>query len=204
MPALVDASSQTIVRRELLEIMRDFSTSFKPFHAESAPDLCPVALRSDIDEWNQKLSTMIALGIHQIGFAEDQAAYDEASDAFFNALKEIDNRLASRRYFHGDSLTESDIVLFTPLVRLEIFYAPVFGVNKYNLSDFPHLCGYLRELYALPAFRDTTDFATIKDGSFLGKKTQARLYRLVAPAGPDLSHWSLPHKRTDDTYHFWS
>lgn len=203
-PVLVDHKTQEIVRRESLEILRDFSTAFKPLHTAKAPDLYPEALRADIDEWNAKLSASITLGVNQIGFAEDQAAYNQASEAFFTALQEVDERLASRRYFHGPQLTETDIVLYTPLVRLEVFYEPVFGANKQPLRDFPHLWAYLRELYAIPAFRDTTDFETFKVGSFLGKIGQTRLSRPVVPAGPDMSHWSAPHERTDDTYHFWS
>lgn len=119
--------------------MCDFSVAFKSFCAERDPVLYLVALRSDIDEWTQKLSTIIALGINQIGFVTDQAAYDEASDASFDALREIDNRLVSRCCFHGEQLTESDITLYTPLVRREVFYAPVFGVNKHCLRAFFHL-----------------------------------------------------------------
>lgn len=203
-PALVDVTTQEIVRQESLEILRDFSTAFKPLHSVKAPDLYPDDLRQEIDEWNQKISAEITMGPHKIGLAEDQAAYDEASDAFFDALQEIDTRLTNRRYFHGEQLTETDIVLYTPLVRLEVLYAPIFGVNKHALSDFPHLWAYMRELYALPAFRETTDFEAYKQGSYLGKMGQTRLTRLVVPAGPDMSHWSAPHDRSDDTYHFWS
>lgn len=203
-PTLVDTQSQTIVRKESLEILRDFSTAFKPLHAAKAPDLYPEPLRQEIDEWNQKLTTSLLNGLNKIGCAQDQASYDAASEAFFTSLQEIDARLANRPYFHGHQLTETDIVLYTPLVRLEIFYAPVFGANKHSLRDFPNLWSYLRNLYAHPAFRDTTDFEAIKTGSYLGKIGQTILQRPVVPAGPDLSHWSSPRQRTDDTYHFWS
>lgn len=203
-PALVDTKTQQMVRKESLDIVRELSTAFKPLHTAKAPDLYPGALHQEIDEWNDKLSAALTIGVNKIGFAQDQASYDEASDAFFTALEEIDTRLASRRYFHGDQLTETDIVLYTPLARLEVFYAPVFGANKQSLSDFPHLWAYLRHLYAIPAFRETTDFDAFKEGSYLGKIGQERLTRLVVPAGPDMSHWSTPHERSDDTYHFWS
>lgn len=203
-PILVDIPSGTIVRRESHDILRDFIVAFKPMHSENAPDLYPVHLRQAIDELNERIMNHIANGVYAIGLAETQSEYDTASDAFFNTLEDIEYRLSKQRYLHGETLTESDIILFTPLVRLDVVYNPLFKANKKRLTDYTHLWGYMKELYQMPAFQDTTDFNAIKKGYYTGASAAKwGKSSSIVPAGPDTSIWTEPHGRQDETYHFW-
>jgi putative glutathione S-transferase len=65
------------------------------------------------------------------------------------AFRELNQRVGGSRYLLGDRLTEADVRLWVHLVR----YAP-------GLSDYPCLEEYVRELYELPAFKQTTDFTS--------------------------------------------
>ena len=57
------------------------------------------------------------------GFATTQGAYEEAYDALFSALNEIDARLGRSHYLLGDRVTEADWRLFTTLIRFDAVYS---------------------------------------------------------------------------------
>ena len=48
-PVLWDLRRKTILNNESREILRMFTTTFKPWHKEGAPDLCPEHLQEEID-----------------------------------------------------------------------------------------------------------------------------------------------------------
>ncbi len=75
-------------------------------------------------------------------------------------LEELDERLAGCRFLFGGEITEADVRLWPTLARFDTGYNPLAGVTERRLTEFPHLWGYARDLYQLPAFRDTTDFAS--------------------------------------------
>ena len=74
-------------------------------------------------------------------------------------LRILDRRLADQRYLLGNVLTEADVRLWVTLVRFDV------GPNADRqivdgLHEYPNLWAYARDLYAIPAFRDSTDFTT--------------------------------------------
>ena len=75
---------------------------------------------------------------------------------------------------------------------LDAVYHYHFKVNLRRLTDYPNLWGYARDLYSLPAFRDTTNFDHIKRHYYTTHPhiNPAR----IAPDGP-LLDWSAPHDR---------
>jgi glutathionyl-hydroquinone reductase len=48
--------------------------------------------------------------------------------------------------------------LWPTLARFDLGYNPLGKISERRLADFPALWGYARDLYHLPAFRETTDF----------------------------------------------
>ncbi|MBN9619537.1 MAG: glutathione S-transferase C-terminal domain-containing protein, partial [Actinobacteria bacterium] len=88
-----------------------------------------------------------------------QALYDvTARDQLLAAFARLDRRLAGRRYLLGDAITSADARLWVSLVRYDV------GPNAHGsigprLESYPDLWRYARDLYAQPAFRDTTRFA---------------------------------------------
>jgi glutathionyl-hydroquinone reductase len=53
---------------------------------------------------------------------------------------------------------EADVRLWPMLARFDPGYNPLGKISERRLVDFPSLWGYARDLYHLPAFRETTDF----------------------------------------------
>lgn len=194
-PVLVDEETGHIVRQESAEILRDFSTAFKSLHREGAPDLYPEDKREAIDEWNERIARDINSGIYGIGFAKDQEKYDEAMKPFFDTLDELEEMLEKNRYIHGDGITESDIFLYSTLVRFDITYYSMFKANRNKLQDFPNLWNYAKDLYQTKGFGSTTEPESIKRAFNLGTMGERLNSNGIIPAGPDMSLWEEPYNR---------
>jgi putative glutathione S-transferase len=78
------------------------------------------------------------------------------------------------------------------LARFDAVYHYHFKVNLRRLTDYPNLWGYVRDLYSLPAFRDTTNFDHIKR-HYYTTHPHINPSRIV-PDGP-LLDWAAPHNR---------
>ncbi|MEY8293055.1 glutathione S-transferase C-terminal domain-containing protein [Carnobacteriaceae bacterium 52-44] len=194
-PALVDIETGHVVRQESADILRDFSTVFKPLHREGAPDLYPEEKQEAIDKWNERIGSEINSGIYKIGFAKTQEDYEEAVTNFFNVLDELEEILTENRYIHGEHITESDIFLYPTLVRFDITYYSMFKANRNKLQDFPNLWEYARDLYQTKGFGSTTEPESIKRAFNLGTMGERLGSNGIIPVGPDMSTWEEPHTR---------
>ena len=97
-------------------------------------DFYPPHLRAEIDRINAQVYANVNNGVYRCGFARSQAAYDEAYDALFATLDEIEARLGRQRYLVGNQITEADWRLFPTLVRFDVAY---FSLFKCNRSESP-------------------------------------------------------------------
>jgi putative glutathione S-transferase len=195
-PAIVDIHTKSVVQNDYLRLTYYFEKEWQPFHRPGAPDLFPTDLQGEIEALNQAIFDDINNGVYQCGFAKSQEAYDEAFDHVFARLDELEARLATRRYLHGDRMTDSDVRLYVTFARFDIEYYGAFLVNQRRLIDYPNLWAYARDLYQTPGFGSTTDFVAIKKhfwgaGHIRPNGSVAR----ILPRGPDLSLWDLPHGR---------
>jgi putative glutathione S-transferase len=192
-PAVVDILSGKLVTNDYPQITLDLSTQWGAYHREGAPDLYPEQYRDEIDEINRQVYADVNAAVYEAGFATKQAAYDDAYRRLFARLDALSQRLETRRYLVGDTITEADIRLFTTLVRFDPVYHGHFKCNRNKLAEMPVLWAYARDLFQTPGFGDTVDFDHIKrhyyqvhDGI---NPTQ------IVPNGPDLSLWATPHDR---------
>jgi len=80
---------------------------------------CDQALRSEIDAVNEWVYLDINNGVYKCGFAQSQAAYDDAFNALFASLDKLESLLSQRRYVAGDQMTEADVRAFATLVRFD-------------------------------------------------------------------------------------
>jgi putative glutathione S-transferase len=71
-------------------------------------------------------------------------------------------RLSERRFLVGSRFTEADVRLFTTAVRFDLVYYSHFKCNVRHLWDFPHIGGWLKDVYQLPGVAETVDFLHIK------------------------------------------
>ena len=85
----------------------------------------------------------------------------------------------------GERLTLADVVLFPTLIRLELVYAPLFGVSRRPLWQLPALWNWRRRFFALPGVATTCTPDAWRSDYF------GALFPLhasgIVPAGPDLA-----------------
>jgi len=192
-PAIVDTRTGQVVTNDYPSITIDMSLEWGAYHREGAPDLYPEHLRPEIDAINRDVFTDVNNGVYRCGFAGSQEAYAAAYTRLFARLDLLSERLATRRYLVGDTITEADVRLFTTLVRFDAVYHGHFKCNRQKLSEMPVLWAYARDLFQTPGFGDTVDFDHIKRHYY-------EVHRDInptgiVPLGPDLSGWLTPHGR---------
>jgi putative glutathione S-transferase len=187
-PTLWDRRLGKVVNNESSEIMRMFEHEFTGV-ATTPRDLRPQALRALIDDTNNWVYDGINNGVYKVGFAGSQAAYEAALETLFTALDRCESILAGQRYLCGNTLTESDIRLFPTLVRFDPVYFGHFKCNTRRISDYPHLSGYLRDLYQTPGFAQTVNVQAYKLG-YMGRSERLNPSRIIPP-GPALD-WDAP------------
>ncbi|WHT21156.1 glutathione S-transferase family protein [Crossiella sp. CA-258035] len=192
-PSIVDIQTGEVVTNDYPRITLDLNTEWHALHRPGAPDLYPEALRAEIDEVSEGIFTDVNNGVYRCGFATTQEAYEEAFTALFARLDELTDRLATRRYLVGDTITEADIRLFTTLVRFDAVYHGHFKANRHKLTELPVLWAYARDLYTTPGFGDTVNWDHIKRHYYV-THDNINPTRIV-PLGPDLTHWFEPHGR---------
>jgi putative glutathione S-transferase len=194
-PAVVDVPTGAVVTNDFAQITLDLSTEWTAYHRDGAPDLYPEHLRDEMAEVMQRIYTEVNNGVYRCGFAGSQRAYDRAYDRLWTALDWLAERLATRRFLMGATITEADVRLFTTLARFDAVYHGHFKCNRQKLSELPVLWAYARDLFQTPGFGDTTDFPQIKEHYYVVhadiNPTQ------VIPKGPDTSNWLTPHGRDE-------
>jgi glutathionyl-hydroquinone reductase len=194
-PAIVDIPSGAVVTAHFLHITLDMESEWTAYHRPGAPDLYPEHLRDEIEEVSAHVYRDVNNGVYRCGFATSQAAYDGAYRRLFARLDWLAERLATRRYLVGDTITEADVRLWTTLVRFDPVYHGHFKCNRNKLTEMPVLWAYARDLFQTPGFGDTIDFVQIKQ-HYYRVHTNLNPSKIV-PAGPDLSGWLTPHGRED-------
>lgn len=193
-PVLWDKETGTIVSNESAEIIRMLNSAFDDVEGIAHPerDYYPADLRAAIDAMNERVYHAINNGVYKTGFATTQEAYEEAFDTLFDALDEVDERLGRKRYLMGGRVTEADWRLFTTLVRFDPVYVGHFKCNRQRIADYPHLSGYLRDLYQWPSIAETVHLDHIKNHYYASHES-VNPTRIVAK-GPALD-LAAPHGR---------
>jgi len=195
-PVLWDTQRERIVNNESADIIAMLNSAWDAWAEHPALDLYPEALRAQIDELNARIYDNVNNGVYRSGFASSQEAYEEAVFPLFQTLDELDERLATRRFLVGDAQTLADWRLFTTLVRFDPVYVGHFKCNLRRIADYPHLSGYLRDLYQTPGVAGTVDLDQIKRHYYM---THAGINPTgVVPAGP-IMDLDAPHGREELT-----
>ena len=190
-PVLWDKQQHCIVNNESAELIRMLNSAFDDIGATPG-DYYPHALRGDIDKFNAKIYPNVNNGVYKAGFATTQRAYEQAVMPLFATLDELDQHLSHHRYLAGEQITEADWRLFTTLIRFDTVYYSHFKCNIKRITDYPHLSGYLRELYQWPGIKDTINMAHIKQHYY---RSHLNINPTgIVPVGPDLD-LERPHGR---------
>lgn len=192
-PVLWDKQTKTIVSNESSEIIRMFNSAFDEVGAK-LDDYYPEHLRGEIDALNERIYETVNNGVYRAGFATTQQAYEEAVGPLFETLDWLEQRLSTRRYLTGSTITEADWRLFTTLVRFDPVYVGHFKCNIRRIADYPNLLGYVCDLYQQPGIDKTVNMHHIKSHYYQSHGSINPT--AVVPVGPNLDY-SAPHNRAD-------
>ena len=190
-PALWDRETHTLASNHYPTLTADLETEFRA-HADPSIDLYPEHLRAEIDAINAEITRDLAGASFAALSARTQADYDTVADRVFGALDRFDARLATQRYLVGGQLTDADLLLYVNLVRFDVIAVPLARLSRRRIVDYPSLWPYARDLYQRPAFRQTTNFDHIREGTF--RTRPATNPHRIVPAAPE-ADWEAPHDR---------
>jgi len=190
-PVLWDKQTRRIVNNSEDDICRMFNDAFGEL-SEPRVDLFPRDIANEHAELAGFIYDDVNNGVYKAGFATSQGAYEQACRALFAALDKLEQRLGVRRYLFGARIVEADWRLFCTLIRFDAVYHGHFKCNVRRIVDYPHLDGYLRDLYQQPGIAETVNFDHIKRHYYIThddiNPTQ------IVPIGPEL-HLDRPHGR---------
>lgn len=174
-PVLWDRKRRRIVSTESGDIMRMFGSAWNALGGAAQADLYPEPLRERIDSLNEWLAQRINDAVYDVGQATVQHAYEAAHRKLFEALDELEQRLARSRFLLGSEPVESDWRLFPTLVRFDAVYLPLFKCSRNSLVEMSNLWNYTRDLYQLPGVA-----ATVRHG-----ETMRHYYRSFPALNPN-------------------
>ncbi len=165
-PILWDKTTKTIVNNESAEIIIILNEQFNQFAEKPELNLYPDDLRSQIEEWNEKIYHNVNNGVYRCGFATTQSAYEEACQGLFDTLDTIESHLQDNLYLCGEQITLADVRLFTTLIRFDVAYYSLFKCSLKRISDYPNLSRYVTQIDNLPNIKETYDVDAVKQDYF--------------------------------------
>jgi putative glutathione S-transferase len=174
-PMLWDRKTEVVVSNDSGDIMRMLEESFdhllpKDRQEANRPGggLYPEVLRPKIEAMNKWIQSDINACVYDIVAATDQESYDDRIKTLFSALDHVEAHLTtpgSGPFLFGETITETDIRLFTSIVRFDIVYYTTFHCSlKLIRYDYPNLYKWMQQLYwddsplTNGAFKNTTLF----------------------------------------------
>jgi putative glutathione S-transferase len=191
-PVLWDKEAKKIVNNCEDDICRMFNDAFNDFAKNKHVDFFPKEIEAEHAKLSDFIYDNVNNGVYKAGFATRQRPYEISCRKLFEALDELEKRLARSRYLFGDRIVEADWRLFCTLVRFDAVYHGHFKCNLRRIIDYPNLQGYLMDLYQQPGIGGTVNFDHIKRHYYM-THTEINPTRIV-PIGPVLD-LTGPHGR---------
>jgi glutathionyl-hydroquinone reductase len=183
-PVLWDKEARRIVNNCEDEICRMFNDAFRGLAKNEKVDLFPKDIAAEQEKLSDFVYDKINNGVYKAGFTTRQRVYERACKQLFDALDELETRLAKSRYLFGNRIVETDWRLFCTLVRFDVVYYIHFKCSLRRIVDYPNLQGYLMDLYQNDGVAETVNFDHIKRHYYMTHE-QINPSRIV-PIGPVL------------------
>jgi len=192
-PVLWDKKTGTIVCNESSDIIEILNSEFNGLAKNPSLDLLPPELLEKMKEVDSWIYPTINDGVYRCGFAKSQQAYEEAFDQLFDSLDRLEKMLSESRYLCGNTLTLSDIRLFSTLVRFDQVYVCHFKCNKHFIHEhYSNLFNYLKDIYQLPGMASSVNMTHIKMHYF-SSHTSLNTYGVIAKG--NTVDFLAPHDR---------
>jgi putative glutathione S-transferase len=191
-PVLWDKQTKRIVNNCEDDICPMFNSVFNEFAKNKDVDLFPTDVATEQAELSDFLYENINNGVYRAGFATRQKPYERACKRLFDALDEMERRLAGSRYLLGNRVVESDWRLFCTLIRFDVVYYGHFKCNLRRILDRPNLHGYMLDLYQQPGISETVSIDHIKRHYYMTHE-EINPTRIV-PLGPTIDLTAAPSR----------
>jgi glutathionyl-hydroquinone reductase len=183
-PVLWDKQTRRIVNNCEDDICLMFNNAFRAFVKDKGVDLFPAEIAAEQQKLSDFIYDKINNGVYKAGFTTRQCVYERACHQLFDALDQLEMRLAGSRYLFGNRIVETDWRLFCTLVRFDVVYYIHFKCSLRRIVDYPNLQGYLMDLYQRDGIAETVNFDHIKRHYYMthGEINPSR----IVPIGPVL------------------
>lgn len=181
-PVLWDLKTKTIVNNNWDQLPEILNSAFSDLEeTQETIDIVPQLFEKEIHEFNEWMTTHINFAVYEVGLAKEQNIYEKNLVQFYKDLDMIEQKLEhiyttlqqkygteseilKHFFLFNEQITESDIRLYTTIVRFDPVYAVHFKLNWRTIRNdykFTHL--WLRNLYwNHKAFGATTNFNHMK------------------------------------------
>jgi glutathionyl-hydroquinone reductase len=183
-PVLWDKETRRIVNNCEDDICRMFNDAFRGLAKNQKVDLFPKDMAVEQEKLSDFIYEKINNGVYKAGFTTRQRVYERACQQLFDALDQLEDRLATSRYLFGIKIVETDWRLFCTLIRFDIVYYIHFKCSLRRIIDYHNLQGYLTDLYQYDGIAETVNFDHIKRHYYLTHE-KINPSRIV-PIGPTL------------------
>lgn len=164
-PLLIDPDAQEILSTSSAEMVRFIGQGFGGRNTVPVA-LSPNGLTKEIDQLNAQIHKDINRAVYNVGSATEQLIYEKNVAQLFDALDDMEIRLGMSKFIFGDTITESDLFLFTTLLRFDPVYYLLFKCSAKRISDYKNLSRYLKRLINVPAIAETIKMDNIKTHYF--------------------------------------
>ncbi len=166
------------------DICRMFNDAFRALVQNKEIDLFPRDLAAEQAKLSDFIYDKINNGVYKAGFTTRQHVYERACKQLFDALDQLEERLARSRYLFGTRIVETDWRVFCTLIRFDVVYYIHFKCSLRRILDYHNLQGYLIDLYQHDGIAETVNFDHIKRHYYMTHE-QINPSRIV-PMGPIL------------------
>ncbi|TYZ61852.1 hypothetical protein PybrP1_011968, partial [[Pythium] brassicae (nom. inval.)] len=139
------------------DILRTLNTGFREL-VPSTVDLLPEGLVSQVEEANDGIVAEIGAGVFRAR-TKPAEEYEAEITTVFASVARLDELLSKSRYLVGSGITEADVRLFHTLIRFDVIQRTS---SAQNLTQYPNVVNYLRDLYQTPALKATVNWAHLK------------------------------------------
>ena len=157
LPLLIDTKTLTIVSNESKDIVRMLRA------ASEGPDLASDDLHEEMDKLQSFVYEMINNGVYRCGFSSRQAAYDDALKDVFHGLDRVNEILATKKFLHGDKVTETDLFLLPTAVRFDAIYHNFFKCGLTTIErSYPNILRWMEDMHTIPGVRSCFDLNDAK------------------------------------------
>jgi glutathionyl-hydroquinone reductase len=183
-PVLWDKDTRRIVNNCEDDICRMFNDAFRGLAKNQKVDLFPKDIAVEQEKLSDFIYDKINNGVYKAGFTTRQRVYERACQQLFDALDQLEDRLATSRYLFGIKIVETDWRLFCTLIRFDIVYYIHFKCSLRRIIDYHNLQGYLTDLYQHDGIAETVNFDHIKRHYYLTHEKINPSH--IVPIGPTL------------------